>query len=133
MIGDVDLCFLEEWSRELDESIDGHLRDVLAVQPKTLVEIESSIAPIDFFELEKLYHFIDVDLFAIVFRRPAEEAKIIAHGFGGIALLDISGDARARIALAHLRTVAIQDQRDMRKMRRGGAERSIKLDMFGRV
>ena len=130
MVGDVDLFFFQERPGELNKTIERHLSDVLAVEPKTFVEVEGSVAPIDFLQLEKLYHFFDIDLFAIVLGRPAEQAKIIPHRFGGITLLDVSGDARAFIALAHLRAVAIQDKRNMGKVRRRGIERTIKLDML---
>ena len=129
-VGDVDLCFLQEWPGEFNKTIERHLSDVLAVEPKTFVEIEGSVAPIDFLQLEKFYHFFDVDLFAIVLRGPTEQAKIIPHRFGRITLLDVSGDARAFIALAHLRAVPVQDQRNVGKVRRRGAERTIKLDVL---
>ena len=109
------------------------MRDVLTVEPKTFVAIERGIASIDFFELEKFYHFFDVDLFAVVLRRPTEQAKVIAHGVGHITLLDVSGDARPFIALAHLRPIVIQNERDVRKTRWRRAKRAIKLDMLGRV
>jgi hypothetical protein len=48
------------------------LGDVLAVKPKTLVEIEGGVTAIDFFELEQLNDFVDVDFLAVVLRRPAE-------------------------------------------------------------
>src|ERR1700730_2604852 len=101
-VGDVDLRFFEEWATELDKAIKRHLRDVLAVEPKTFVEIERGVAAIDFFELEKFYNFVDVDLFAVVLRGPTEQTKIITHRFGRITLLDVSGDARAFVAFAHL-------------------------------
>src|SRR5712691_11633650 len=70
---------------------------------------------------------------SVVLRRPTEQAKVIAHGVGHITLLDVSGDARAFIALAHLRPIVIQNERDVRKTRWRRAKRAIKLDMLGRV
>ena len=39
---------LEERPRQLDESIERHLGDVLAVKPKTFVQIECGVATVDF-------------------------------------------------------------------------------------
>src|SRR5262249_12293119 len=82
---------------------------------------------------EKLDDLFDVDLFAIVFRRPTEQAKIIADRFRGVALLDVSGDGGAFVALAHLRTVAIQNQRNVSKVWWRRAESFVKLDVLRRV
>ncbi len=109
------------------------MRDVLAVEPKTFIAIERGIASINFFELEKFHHFFDVDLFAVVLRRPTEQAKIIAHRFRRISLLHVDGDASALIALAHLRSVVIKNERNVRKTWRRRAKRAVKLDMLGRV
>src|SRR5437660_4841507 len=106
-IGDIDLSFLHERPAQLDEPIERHLRDILAVQPKTFVEIERGVATIDFFELEKFNDFLNVDLFPIVLRRPTQQTKIIADRLGRVTLFDVSGDRCAFIALAHLRSVAI--------------------------
>ena len=109
------------------------MRDVLAVEPKTLVEVERGVPAVDFLQLEQLYNFFDVDLFPVVFRRPAEQAKIIAQRFGRVALLDINGNARAFIALAHLGAVLIQNERDMCEARRNSAKCLVKFDVLRRV
>ena len=62
----------------------------------------------DFLELKQPDNFIDLDFFPVILRRPAEQAKIIAHCFGEKALLDVGVETRADVALAHLRAVLIQ-------------------------
>ena len=105
----------------------------MAIEPKTFVEIERGVAAVDFLQLEKFDDFFNVDLFAVVFRRPAEQAKIIAQRFGRVALLDINGNARAFIALAHLGAVLIQNERDMCEARRNSAKCLVKFDVLRRV
>ena len=87
----------------------------------------------DLFELKQLHDFFDLDLFPIVLRRPAEQAEIIAHRFRQVTAFDVSVETRALIALAHFRAVLVQNERDVRETRRRGAQRTIKLNMLGRV
>src|SRR5439155_23204607 len=74
-VGDIDISLLQERSGKFDDTIERHLGDVLAVQPKTFIEVERGIAPVDFLQLKKLPDFSDIDFFAMVFGRPAEQAK----------------------------------------------------------
>ena len=87
----------------------------------------------DFLQLEQPDDFVDLDFFAVILRRPAEQAKIIAHRFGKKTFLDVGVEARPDVALAHLRAVLIQDERDVREARRLRAQRAVKLDVLRRI
>ena len=50
--------------------------------------IECGIPADDLVQIEKPHDFFDLDLFAIVLRRPTEQAKIIAHRLRQIAALE---------------------------------------------
>ena len=87
----------------------------------------------DLVQIEKRNYFFNWNFFAVVFRRPTEQAKVIAHRRWQISALDIIVHAGAFIAFAHFRAVLIQDERDVRKTGRRGAERPIQLNVLGRV
>src|SRR5438034_3733537 len=84
-------------------------------------------------KLKQPYHFFDLDLFPIVLRRPAKQTEIIAHSFGHVPAFDVSVETRALIALAHLRSVPVQNERDVGETGRRGAQRTVELNMLGRV
>ena len=65
--------------RERVEALVRQFARIFAIQPGAFVEIERRVFAIDFFQLEQPDDFIDLDFFAVVLRRPAEEAEIIAH------------------------------------------------------
>ena len=88
---------------------------------------------IDLLQAEKPDDFFDRDFLAVIFRRPAEQAEVIAHRFRQKTFREISAHARADVALAHLRAVLVQDQRDVREARRLRAERAIELDVLRRI
>ncbi len=72
-------------------------------------------------------------LLAVFLGRPAEEAEEIHHGFGQKPVVEIAGERRAFVALAHLGAVGVQDERDVRVMRRLDAERLEERDVLGGV
>ena len=77
--------------------------------------------------------FGERQFFAIVLGRPAEQAEIIDDGFGQKSFVEIAGERRAGVALAHLGAVAVQDERDVRVMRRLDAEGVEERDVLGGV
>ncbi len=87
----------------------------------------------DFLQLKQPDDFLDLDFFPVVLRRPAEQAEIIAHRFGQETFLNVGVEARPSVALAHLRAVLIQNERDVRETRRLRAERAIELDVLRRI
>ena len=66
-------------------------------------------------------------------RAPAQEGEEVDHRLRQVALLAVGGDRRLRLALAHLRAVGIQDQRDVPEARLAVAERPDQGDVLGRV
>src|SRR6266480_2453284 len=95
--------------------------------------IERSGTAPDVLKIEEPDDLVDVDLLSIVFRRPAEKTKIIAHSRREVTASDVILDACAFVALTHLCAVAVQDERNVRIMRRLDSQRAENLDMLGRV
>ena len=124
---------VHERLRQLRETREPHGEDVLAVQPKTFVEVENRIPAVDFFEVEEREDFRDIEPFAVVAGRPAEQAQVIRHSLGRVALVEEIGDARAAVAFAELFPLMVQDERDVGELRRHGPERLVELDVFRRV
>ena len=97
------------------------------------VRIERGRTAPDTFELEDPDYLFDIHFLAVVFWRPAEQTQIIAHRRREIPAPDVILHARAFVALAHLRAVAVQDERDVGVLRRRCAQRANDLDMLWRV
>ena len=97
------------------------------------IGIERGMAAPDMIEIENPDDLFDVDLLPVIFRRPTEQAQIIANGRRQIASLDVVLHARAFIAFTHLRAVLVQDQRNVGVMRRRRAERAKNLDVLRRI
>src|SRR5438105_12891724 len=95
------------------------------------IVIERGMAAPNMIEIENAHDLFDVHLLPIVFGRPAEETKVIANGRGQITSLDVVLHARALIALAHLRSVLVEDQWNVRVMRRSCAKRAKNLNVLG--
>ena len=87
----------------------------------------------NFRQVEQRDDLLQVEFFPVILGRPPEQTEIIAHRLGQIAVLYISIEARALVALAHLRAVLVQDERDVREARRHGAKRAVELDMLRRI
>jgi hypothetical protein len=71
--------------------------------------------------------------FAVLLGRPAEEADVIHDGFGQKTTCRIAGERSALVPLAHLGTVFVQDERNVRVMRRRHAKRLEQGDVLGGV
>ncbi len=68
-----------------------------------------------------------------VLRRPAEQAEIIAHRGGQVALRLVVGNGCADVALAHLGAVRVEDERNVRVVGRPRAEGLDEREVLLRV
>ena len=59
--------------------------------------------------------------------------RIIHDGFGQKSVVEIAGQRRALVALAHLGAVVVEDERDVRVMRRRHAKRLEERNVLGGV
>ena len=75
----------------------------------------------------------DRNFLAIVLGRPAEQAEIIHHRFRRVTFVHVGRERGALVALAHLGAVDVQDERDVRILRRLDAERAKERDVLGGV
>ena len=129
----VDAGLVDEGEAQVGKAFEGHLDEVLAVHPKTFVEVEAGAAAVDIFQLEDVDDFFDGEDFAVVLRRPTEEAEVVAHGFRGVALFDVALHAGAGVALAHLGAVRIEDEREVGELGRLDAEGLVEFDVLGGI
>ena len=68
--------------RQLLKPIIRQLARIFTVEPMQFVRIKRCVAAHNLVEIENLYHLVDWNFLAIVFRRPAEQAQIIADRLG---------------------------------------------------
>src|SRR5207244_12245762 len=76
-----------EWPRQLDETVERHRTDVFAVDPRELGDIEAGVVAEYLRQIEQLHYVVDRHDFPVVFRRPAEQTEIVAHGFRHVAVV----------------------------------------------
>ena len=110
-----------------------HLAPVFAGQPFELGHVELRVVPENLRQVEALNHLGQRQLFAVVLRRPAEQTKIIHHCCREETVVQVSRERCAHVALAHLRAVLVQDERDVCVLRRLDSERAEERDVLGRV
>ena len=80
---------------------------IFTIQPMEFVGIESRRATPDVSEFENPDDLVDIDFLAVVLGRPAKQTQIVAHSCREIAAPDVVLHARAFVAFAHLRSVAV--------------------------
>ena len=118
---------------QLPETVIVDVAQVFAIEPVQLLEIELRVVPENLRQVEQLDDFAHRHLLAIVLRRPAEQAEIIQHRLRRVTVLGVMGERSAGVALAHLASVLVQDQRNVRVMRRLHAECVEERDVLRRV
>ena len=97
-----DVVFLQDGDSHRLERVQLQRAEVLAVDPEKLVRIEPRVGAIDLRQVELGDDLLDGDDLAIVLGRPAEQAEVVPHRGGQVALVDVVLDRGARVALAHL-------------------------------
>ena len=125
--------FFHKRQRQFLESLQAHVLDVLAVEPKTFVEVEDRVPAVDMAEVEKREDLRGIQKFPVFSRRPPEQTEIICDGFRRVAEVEKIGDARPSVPLAELFSLVIQDERNVRELRWRGADCLVELDVFWRV
>src|SRR5690625_4950795 len=94
--------------------------EISAIDEGELLFVEPCVRLIDLRKVKDPDDLVDLHDFTVVFRRPAEQTKIISHSFRNKPPALIFFDQRTLIAFAHLsRTILFQDQRNMSKYRKG--------------
>jgi len=119
---------LEKWLEEQSEPFNGQRADVLGVkvdcfrvEGRIFRKVDDSVGAVDAFKRESGGELVEREDFAIVFRRPAEQAEKIDEGAREKPGVAVGGDAddRAVLALGELCAVGRNQQRKMRELRRG--------------
>ena len=106
---------------------------VFASQPVQLVHVEARVVTENLRQIKTLDDLRQRQLLAIVLGRPAEQAEIVHHRRRQITAVHVSRKRRALVALAHLGTILVHDERDVPIARRLCAERAKERDVLGRV
>ena len=65
--------------------------------------------------------------------RPAEQREVVDEGLGDEAFVDVGVDRGLALALAHLRAVGVEDERQVGEARHVVAQRPEQQDVLGRV
>ena len=91
------------------EPIVGQFARIFAVEPVQLVWIKRCVTAHNLVEVENINDLVDRNFLPIVFRRPAEQAEIIANRFRQKPPLNIIVHARALISFAHLGAIPVQN------------------------
>ena len=102
--------FFHERDGKLAESFEAHLENILAIEPKTFVEVENGVAPVDGLQFEQIANFFERQHLPVVFWGPAEQTKVVEHGFRCVTVFNEVGHARSAIPLAELSALVIQDE-----------------------
>ena len=100
------------------------------MEPVKFVEIEPRVVPENLRQIEHLHDVLHRHDFAILPGRPAEQTQIIHDRFRREPLGHITRQRRALVALAHLRAVGVQDERDVGILRRFDAECAKQRDVL---
>ena len=112
------------------EFLDGQRANVLGVEPDCLRvegivfrEVHHRVGAVDALKREQVANLVQSQKFAVVLRRPAQQAEKIDEGLRQKAGIAISGDADdgAVLALGKLGAIGRDEQRKMRELRRLGA------------
>ena len=106
---------------------------ILLVEPFELGAIENGIGSADAGKREALDQFGGAEHFSAIPAGPAEEREKIAESFRQEAFVAIGAHAGGAVAFGEAGAVGAQDERDVRKDRRLGAESAVEQDLFGRV
>ena len=108
----------------------GKLLQILLVEPFELGAIENRVGSADAGEREALDQFGGAENFSAVAAGPAEEREKIAESLGQEAFVAIGAYAGGAVAFGEAGAIGAQDQRDMGKDRRRGAESAVEQDLF---
>src|SRR5205814_2591678 len=123
---------LKRMPSHFTKTVVAQLAKIFAIQPGAFFQIEGRVFPKHFRQIENANDLGQVELLPVVLRRPAEQAEKITDSFRQITVLYISDEARALVALAHLRAIQLQDKWDVSETRRRDAQGPINLNVFRR-
>ena len=104
--------------------------DPLAVQPLEALAVEDRAALLDVLEVEPAGELVEREDLLLGAGRPAEQRQEVDHRLGDEALGPVVGDRGLALALAHLRPVGVEDERQVGELRDGVAERPEQQDVL---
>ena len=123
----------QERPQALDQVLRVELADPLAVQPFEAAAIEDGAALVDVVEVEPAGELVEAEDLLLRARRPPEQGQEVDHRLGQEALGPVVGDRRLALALAHLRAVRVEDEREVGEPGHLVAERLEQQDVLRRV
>ena len=123
----------QEGAQPVDQLVGRQPTDPLAVQPEQPVAVEHGAALLDRRKVETLFELLQGEDLLLGAGRPAEEREVVDQRLRQEALGAVVRDRRLGLALAHLRAVGVQDERQVRELRHVVAERLEQEDVLRRV
>ena len=103
----------DERPQPVDEVVRLEPTDPLAVEPLEPLAVEDGAALVDVVELEALDDLVDRQDLLLGAGRPAEQREVVDQRLADEALGDVVGHRGLALALAHLRPVGIEDERQV--------------------
>ena len=124
---------LDERPESIDQVVGAQPPDPLAVEPLEPLAIEDRAALVHLPDVEALDDLVERQDLLLGAGRPAEQREVVDERLGDEPLVDVGVDRGLALALAHLRAVRVEDERQVREARHVVAERSEQQDVLGRV
>ena len=98
-----------------------------------LLGVEARGAAVHAVEVEAGHELRNAEEFLPVGGRPPEQRKVVHHGLGREAVVEVVGHHGAAVALAHLGAVLVEDERDVGVAGRFDAEGAEERNVLGGV
>ena len=121
---------VEERQEPLDEVVGLEAADPLAVHPFEPLAVEDRAALLDVLEVEPPGQVVEREDLLFRAGRPAQQRQEVDHRLGDEALAAVVGDRGLALALAHLRPVGVEDERQVAERRDVVAERPEQQDVL---
>src|SRR5271156_1259343 len=112
---------------------DGHLLQILRIEPFELVAVEDAVGAAHAGEGKSFQQLGGAKKLLVSSGRPAEQCKEVAERFRQKSLGTVHVDVGSAVALREARLIRTENERHVRKDRRLGAGSRIKQDLLGRV
>src|SRR4029077_4588128 len=104
---------LQERAQPVDELVHREAPDPLAVEPLESLAVEDGPALVDRLELEPGAQLVEPEDLLLRSGRPAEQRQVVDQALANEALVDVVAERGLALALAHLRPVGVEDEREV--------------------
>ena len=120
----------DEGAQPLEEVVRSQRLEVLLVHPVELVPVKHRSGAVDALKIERLHQFGQREKLLIVCRTPAQQGDEIHHCFRQIALITKVLNRHVALTFAEFGSIRIEDERQVRKLRRLPAQVAVEQQML---